>query len=190
MRLAIIATTLAVMLASATVSVAMGTIGLYFTQNHGQMHYSPMPYEEFNGYVYCHAVACDLSAVEFRVALPPGIELVALILPQGGLNMGDPKSGVSVAYWPPFSPGYSLLCTLDLFAMKWCASFGGTMIDAPVRVGPHPETGLVSYSCRTVNLGQSEYYLRDFIPLTSVLCPVSVATQEKSWGAIKSLFQP
>ena len=164
------------------------TIGLYFSLDHEQMHYSPMPYEVFSGYVYCNAVQCDLSVVEFAVAFPPGVQLLSFSVPEGGLTIGNPSSGLSIAYWPPLNPGYNLLCTLDLYAMSWCSGLGGTLIDAPIGIQPHPETGLARYTCRTITAGQSEYCVKLFCPLTSVLCPVAIAAQDKSWGSIKSLY--
>jgi len=187
MRSIIAAMIFLLLCAPAAVS-AQGTIGLYFTFNNGQMHYWPSQYDEFEGYVYSHAVPCDLGAVEFRVVLPAGVVLVICTYPPGGLNIGDPIHGLSIAYWPPLNPGYNLLCTLRFFALSSCVSSGGTIIDAPIRIRPHPATGFARYTCRTITAGQSEYYMKLFCPLTSVLCPVAIAVEDKSWGSIKSLF--
>jgi hypothetical protein len=189
MKSVITALTLVLLCVAATaLAQPQDTIGLYFDLNHGQTHYSPMPYEAFSGYVYCHAVSCDLGAVEFAVAIPPGVRLLGFSVPQGSLAIGNPSSGLSIAYWPPLDPGYNLLCTFDFFATSWCSNLGGSLINAPVGIHPHPETGLARYTCRTLTAGQSEYDVKLFYPLTSVLCPVTIAAHDKSWGSIKSLF--
>lgn len=162
------------------------TMGVYFSYNPGQMHYNPMPFEQFTGYVYGNAIGCYLNAVEFRVATPPGIVVTGFVIPEGSLSLGDPVSpGLSITYWPPmdgWNPGYNLLCKLNFLATQWCYSYGGTLMDAPLSIVPHLETGMIQGSCWPENT------LFHFAPMTSIICPDLVATQDKSWGAIKSLF--
>jgi len=56
------------------------------------------------------------------------------------------------------------------------------LVDAPLRVVAHHESGHIYGTCWPNN------YKFDFVGLTSILCPHQIATQDKSWGAIKSLF--
>ena len=187
MRSAIFAIVIVLLLPVTSVTAGAGTIGLFFTQSLGQMHYSPVPYEEFKVYVYSNGVQCKLSAAEFRLDLShaPGINLVNYTVPIEGLVFGDPSDDFSIAYWPPLNPGSNLLCTFDLVAMSWCSEYGGpgaTLVDAPILVGPSGQTGRVVYTC------WPEYYMLDIIGMTSTICPASIGTQDKSWGAIKSLF--
>jgi hypothetical protein len=161
------------------------TMGVYFTFSGSQMHYSPMPYETFNGYIYAQSTECYLDAAEFALELPPGIIHMGHTLPAGSLELGSLPVGLSVAYWPPmdgWNPGYNLLCTVEFMAINSCPGTGGTMLDAPLRVIPHPETGLIQGSCWPEN------YLITYTGLTSIICPFQVGVQETNWGAIKSLF--
>jgi hypothetical protein len=161
------------------------TLGVYFTYAPTQMHYCPMPYEQFYGYIYEHNSQCYLNAAEFALELPAGIFLMGFTLPAGALQLGTLPAGLSVAYWPPmdgWNPGYNLLCTVQIMAIDWCYTYGGTMHDAPIRVIAHPDTGLIQGSCWPEN------YLFEFTGLTSIFCPEVYGVKETNWGAIKSLF--
>jgi len=168
--------------------LAVPNIGIYFMPNVGQMSYSPYPYEEFNGYVYENDLACYITAVEFRIDPPTGIVVTGFDIPEGSLSLGDPEAGLSITYWPPLN-GYSqcnMLCTLHFVAMKWCVGGGGgggILVDVPLRILPHPETGLISAACYPEN------YLTTALGLTSTICPTQIGVHEKSWGAIKSLYE-
>jgi hypothetical protein len=167
------------------VLLAAPTIGVYFTYNAGQMHYSPMQFEQFYGYVYANSSECYLNAAEFEVCYPPGIVQIGFEVPPGALFMGDPDTGIAISYWPPmdgWNPGYNLLCTLRLMATDFCYANGGGMADAHLSIYPHHETGLDQGSCWPEN------YLFPYIPLTSTICPTCIGTEPKSWGAIKSMF--
>jgi hypothetical protein len=161
------------------------TMGVYFGYTPSQMTYSPMPFEQFNAYIFGHGSACYLTGAEFQVALPPGIVQISVAYPVGSLNLGDPANGVAISYWPPmdgWNPGYNLLCTVTLLATNSCPATGGTLQDAPVVILPNPGSGRIDGSCFPEN------NLFDFTGLTSIICPLQIGTQEKSWGAIKSLF--
>jgi hypothetical protein len=161
-------------------------LGIYFTYGPNQMHYSPVAYEYFNGYVYAQNAGCVLNALEFRVQLTSGITLDAdPIYPAGTIDMGSILGGISLAFWPPMDgsyPGYNLIATMPLFAAKWCVESGGTLQDKQVRILPHPDTGLIQGSCFPEN------ELFELAGLTSIICPYMIGTENASWGAIKSLF--
>ena len=161
------------------------SMGVYFTYTPAQMHYSPVQFEEFNGYIFAQgAEGCLLTGVEFRVQMPSGISIDSFTVADGGLSMGSPASGISVAFWPPLDgsyPGYNLIGTLHLFASRGCVGTN-PIKDAPMRILAHPESGHIYGSC----LPDNELF--DFAGLTSIICPELVGTEDKSWGAIKSLF--
>jgi len=167
-------------------ALCAASIGVYFTFIPSQMHYSPMPFEQFKGYVYAFGANCYLDAAEFRVTVPAGIVIQSVTVPAGSLMLGDIiNPGLSITYWPPmdgWNPGYNLLAEINFFAPVWCYSSGGTLIDAPISIVPTIDSGALQYSCWPEN------YLLPFHGFTSILCPDMVATQDKSWGAIKSLF--
>lgn len=164
--------------------LAVPTVGVYFTYAPTQMHYNPMPFEQFNGYMYAQSTGCYLNAAEYMLQIPAGVILMGWTLPAGSLELGNPLGGHSIAYWPPMD-GWSssnLLCTFTFMAINSCPATGGTMIDAPIRIVAHPETGLIQGSCWPEN------ELFEYTGLTSILCPEQYGVQETNWGAIKSLF--
>jgi hypothetical protein len=163
-------------------------MGIWFDYRAG-MTYSPAPHESFVGYVYADNVACYLSAVEFAVSpLPPTIYYDGFTVPEGSLLIGDPitQAGVSITYFPPlngFFPGYNELCKLYFTAEEdWCYQYGGTLVNLPLAIIPHAETGLIQGACFP------EGNLFEFTGLTSILCPHEIGVKNESWGAIKSLF--
>ena len=160
------------------------TIGLYFA--HGEMHYSPtMPFELFKGYVISYAVPCDLTAVEFGLGVPTGITVQNFTIPNVALAITqDYTADLSIAFWPALNSGSNLLCTFDLMATETCTEFGGIIQDAPIRIIPSANTGRILYVCYDAVAP----HLHDIIGLSSTICPVFIAAQETSWGAIKSLF--
>jgi len=166
--------------------VAGPTIGVFFTNTPSRMEYYPLPFEQFNGYIYAHNTKCYLDAVEFALEIPDGIVILGYTLPVGALTLGGLPTGLSMALWPPldgWNPGCNLLCTVDFIAVRSCFYKGKLdMVDAPLRVVAHPDTGLIQGSCWPEN------YLFRYTGLTSEICPVYIGTKESSWGAIKSLF--
>ena len=166
--------------------LAAPNMGIYFPQN--RMSYSPMPYEEFTGWVYANGMECYMTASEFMIAAPPGIMMTGFEIPPGSLNLGDPMSGVSITYWPPLN-GYEtcqLLCTVNFVAMNWCWNYGGPhgiLADAPMRVVPHPDTGLIAVTCWPEN------QMVGLIGMTSTICPTQIGVHETSWGGIKALYK-
>lgn len=167
---------------------AAPTIGVYFTNNPGQMEYDPVAYEMFSGYVYLHNMPCYVTGAEFRLSLPAGIALVGYEVPGHGLYIGDlVNGGMAIAYWPPlngYDPGYTLLCRIELLATKWCVRNGQYwLIDAFVRVGQHEESHAIQVACYPEN------NLVPVVGLTSIICPVWIGTKDKSWGSIKALYK-
>jgi hypothetical protein len=165
--------------------LANPTVGVYFTYAPTQMHYNPMPFEQFYGYMYAHSTECYLTGAEYMLEIPAGVVLMGWTLPAGALELGSPLAGHSVAYWPPmdgWNPGYNLLNTFKFMAINSCPGTGGTMIDAPIRIVAHPDTGLIQGACFPEN------ELFEYVGLTSILCPEQYGVKDSNWGAIKSLF--
>lgn len=166
---------------------AAPTIGLYFSYSPEQMTYNPTyQFEMFDGYVYAHNTECYLSAAEFMVDLPTGIDVTGFDIPEGSINLGDPATGMSITYSPPmdgWNPGYNLLCTVHLLAVDWCCENGGCLVNAPIALVPHPDSGLLGGTC------WPDQIIFEYVGLTSVLCPCGNAAGESSWGEIKSMLQ-
>lgn len=166
---------------------AQPTMGVYFTYTPFNIYYSPSYAGElFDGYVYVHNTDCYLTAAEFMVVIGhPNIQLTGFDLLPGWINLGSPLSGLSISGWPPldgWNPGYNLICTLHFLAIEYCEVYGGTLVEIPIQIVPHPDTGRVAGTCWPDN------YMFDYIGLTSKLCPFGTATEEQSWGAIKSMI--
>ncbi len=163
------------------------TMGLYFDYWPGQMHYYPSAIgEQLDAYVCGHHASCYVSAVEFMLELPPGVAMTTFTIPDGSMNMGDPVSGISITYWPPLNfyiQNYHMLCQVNLLFIEFCLRYGGTMADVPIRIVDHPTGGGIYGTCWPDN------DMFDFIGLTSILCPGLIGVEDKSWGAIKSMYE-
>jgi hypothetical protein len=166
------------------------TMGVYFTYVPGAMVWNPdvppIP-GAIEAFIYAHNTACYLNAAEFALEIPPGVIIFSYAPPVGALQLGSLPAGLSVAYWPPmdgWNPGYNLLCSMTLWALDGCAFYGrgGTLSNLPLRVIPHPDTGLIQGSCWPEN------YLFEYTGMTSIICLDPVGVQETNWSAIKSLF--
>lgn len=169
--------------------VAAPTLGIYFTGVPGEMRYFPsFSGETFYGYIYGHNIDCYLTAVEYMLEVPAGIYVTDVEYPKNyQIHMGDPLTGHSVAYFPPFNgfvPGYNMLLTIEFIALEYCMQDGGTLLNAPVVIVAHPGSGIIAYTCYP-DMGISE-----FVGLTSLLCPEEwIGVEEESWGAIKALYK-
>jgi hypothetical protein len=169
------------------VIAAQPTMGIYFTHTPFNIYYSPTHMgEQFDGYVYGHNIGCYLTACEFSLEIAhPAIQLTGFTLLPGSINLGDPLAGISITYWPPldgWNPGYNLLCTLHFLAIEFCEEFGGTLVNVPIQIGPHPDTGEIRGTC------WPDQNIFQFTGLTSIICPFGTAVEEQSWGAIKSML--
>jgi hypothetical protein len=169
--------------------LAQPTMGLYFTYTPGNIYYyiTDPPPQFFDGYIYAHNVDCYLSACEFQLVIGhPAITVQTTDYLPGSVTLGDPVNGVSITYWPPldgWTPGYNLLCTVHFLATDYCLHCGGTLIDVPIVIGPHPDTGEIRGTCWPDN------DIFQFIGLSAMICPCGTDTQEESWGAIKKMIE-
>lgn len=183
MRAAAIATLVLLLLPG--VLFAAPTVGAYFTYAPNQMYYNTAPFEPFTAYIYGHSLGCYVNAFEFGMTLPAGIVVTGFTVPEGSLTQGGLPTGLAITYWPPLNgvdPGYNLLCTVDLLALPDGAC--GAIMNAPLQIVADGTSGaaLPRESCWPEN------NLTEVFGLTSIICPDQIATESKSWGAIKSLF--
>jgi hypothetical protein len=167
--------------------LAQPTLGVYFTFEPFDIYYSPSYMgEQFEGYLYGHHIDCYLTAAEFQMVIGhPSIQFTGFDLLPGWINLGDPLIGMSISGWPPldgWNPGYNLLAVFHFLAIEYCECFGGTLSEVPIQIVPHPDTGMISGTCWPDN------ELFQFIGLTAIICPFGTATEESSWGAIKSMI--
>ena len=168
--------------------LAQPTLGIYFTYEPFNIYYSPDHMgQQFDGYLYGHNIDCYLTGVEFQMVIGhPSIQFTGFELLPGWINLGDPLIGMSISGWPPldgWNPGYNLLAKFKFLAIEFCDCYGGTLANVPIQIIPHPDTGAIMGTCWPDN------NLFTFIGLTSMICPTGTATEESSWGAIKSLVE-
>jgi hypothetical protein len=110
MRAALIALTVLLLPAAL---FAEGTIGVYFGAGNG-VYYSPAQYEEFSGYVLISGLDCYISAAEFMVQVPTGIQITGFSIPDGSV------SGAVVAVcWPDYDKRFptgltSIICPTQI----------------------------------------------------------------------------
>jgi hypothetical protein len=168
-------------------------MGVYFTYNPGQYFYEPSIGEPFDAYVYVHTWDCMLTAVEFALELDyPGIIYTGFTIPEGWLSLGYPSSGISITWYPPasdFNETHLLVCVVHYFSTDTCWDMGGSIVDLPVRVLPHPDGGGAGGGVFVVGTCWPENYIIQFEPRSGIICPEVIATEETSWGAIKSLVE-
>lgn len=161
---------------------ATPTLGIWFS---GVLHYTPVaPMTPFNAYLYLVQDSYFVTAVEYQLLMDPNVILGGVSYPANfALEMGDPLTGHAITFWPPmtgYPDGYDLLATYTLYAKLDCAE----MPDAPLTIGPHPDSG----ELRGTYSPDNEMF--SIIGLTSWICLTEgVANDDTSWGAIKSLCE-
>lgn len=170
------------------------TLGVYFDwQPPGQMSYAPAPFSFFDVYLYLHNSGhAFITAIEYQLQTPMDpthalFQINAVTYPPNhSAELGDPFTGHSITYWPPLdgeNPGYNQMCHYVCFTTDPCWNEGGGIADYPLVVGGHPDTGEI----RGTFWPDNDIFLID--GLQSTLCPEANAVEEKSWGAIKSLYK-
>jgi hypothetical protein len=183
---------IALMLLIPAAAFAQPTVGVYFDEGvpPGTMSSDVLPATPLTGYIYAHAVGCYMTAFEYMLSTAAPLNVVNLAFPpQYTVDFGDPLNGHSIAYYPPLNgyvPGYNFLVAIDFLALpltEGCLWLGGTIIDSPLAIIGHPDTGEIRGTC------DPDQTIFQFIGLTSTLCPDYIATKEESWGAIKALYK-
>ena len=162
------------------------TVGLYFDV--GVMgHTPPGPDTVFEVYLYIHNAESYITAVEYQLLTPDDpvhayFGITDVEYPEGAaVTLGHPFTGHAITYWPPLggiTQGYNLMCTYMCYTTVEC----GQILDYHLVIAPHPGSGELRCTFAPDN---DKLYP---IGLTSVLCPSEIATEEESWGAIKSLY--
>lgn len=158
------------------------TVGVYFD---GSLAYTPdSPSQPFLGSLYMIQNDYYVTGVEYSLTIPDFNFLIAgyNYPPSHALSLGDAFNGHSITYWPPltgYPDGYDLLVNYECYLVVPCSQATNYTIE----VGPHPDSGFL----RGTYSPDNDFF--DIIGLTSWLCPEGVATEEESWGAIKSMYR-
>ena len=173
---------------------ATAVMGVFFDPDDPAMasgSYSPagpLPFV-FDAHIMLYYADQYVTGVEYQLLTPddPGHSQFAyqgVVYPDNmSVELGDPFTGHAITFWPPLNgylPGYNVCCTLrDCFILTPCASWP----DYPVVIGPHPG----SEELRGTYMPDNDFF--PIVGTTSILCPDQIAVEEKSWGAIKTLFE-
>jgi hypothetical protein len=159
------------------------TVGVYFE---GSLAYTPAsPVEPFLGSLYMIQSGYYVTGVEYQLIRPGDgfFNITEITYPAGeAANLGHPFTGHSITYWPPltgYPEGYDLLANFTCYLIAPCSSATNYQIE----VGPDPRSGYL----RGTYAPDNDFF--DIVGLTSWLCPEGVATEEESWGAIKSMYR-
>jgi hypothetical protein len=154
------------------------------------MHHYTTAGTTFTGYLYISNAEYYITAIEYQLLTPLDPDHVAILLFEtvlpdlAQLQIGDPWNGHSITYWPPlngYMPGYNLMATYTFYTDYPC--YTGCLTDFPMIVGPNPGSG----ELRGTYSPNNDYFYP--VGLTSIICPLEVSSEEKSWGAIKSLYR-
>ena len=198
MRTIIIAVLITLLPVAAFGGDPLPTIGVFFSDSDhstvpGQQHYYPQAGVPFYGYIYVHKWKCFLQGVEFNVDYNPSIVYGSFTYPQGYLvmgNPGDPEVCVSIVKqqhpildWPI---DYLWIMTLKLYIFSECTVNGGGLANLDVIITDCEESGGTWKVC------WEDGEITDRMPVigtTAIVCPDQIATDTKSWGAIKSLYK-
>ena len=169
---------------------ATATMGVYFAP--GVMSYSPTAFNQFQAYLYLNNADYYVTAVEYQLQTPSDpshafFTINSVEYPDNvSVTLGDPFSGHSISFWPPLNgilPGYNLVCTYNCYTFEPCWNDGGQLVDYPLVIGPHPDSGELR---GTYSPDNNTFPI---IGMTSILCPQEIANEQESWGAIKSLYK-
>lgn len=166
---------------------------LYCGYNPGQMSCSPPAFTTFEMFLYLYNAENYVIAIEYQLATPddPLHEIFVIESLEYPVNMsgtsGHPFTCHWISYWPPvdgFSTSYNLMVTMCCMLLESCWNDGGPVADYRLVIGPCPGTG--EPQPRGLN-SDNQYF--PIIGQTSILCPFDIATEETSWGVIKSMYK-
>ena len=178
--------TVVALLIPSILMAATATVGVYFN---GTLTASPEQFTYFKGSLYIVQSELYVTGLEYSLVTPNDPDHLQVSMspeytypPNHALALGDPWTGHSITYWPPltgYPEGYDLLVTYEFFTVAECVD----MPDYPIVVSADPDSGYL----RGTYAPDNDFF--EIIGLTSFLCPESIATEEESWGAIKSMYR-
>lgn len=122
-----------------------------------------------------------IGAIEYMVSLPPALSFMGDVLEPGVLSIGNSVSGIALSYPVP-GDGYAPYRTQRMNVWWNCSDCTG-YADQQIVVLPNPLSGLV----QAVRWPDLAVFVG--VGMTSTICPVTIPTEESTWGSVKSLYQ-
>jgi hypothetical protein len=137
--------------------------------------------EIFQGYLVARNFNCWMQAIEYNVQYPAGLNKLGELYPVGTLQIGaatdDYLLGFAEVWTVPqnaFQP--VLTATVNFFCVD-------CIPDSPIVVIPNTISGF---------LRATDYPANNFIygvGMTSIMCPVTIPTENMTWGGVKALYE-
>lgn len=139
------------------------------------------PGEIFQGYLVARNFNVWVQAIEFNVLYPAGLLKLGETYPDGTLQIGtgtdDYLGGFSQVWLVPQNGFQPLLAVTVNFACQEC------LPDSPIVVVPNSISGF---------LRATDYPGNNFVygvGMTSIMCPVTIPTENTTWGGVKALYE-
>lgn len=154
-------------------------VQMVFDEGYATQTYTCTPGEVFQGYLVARNFNIWMQAIEYNVQYPAGLTKLGEFYPSP-LAIGatdDTVNGFSLAWQVPQNAFEPVLTATVTFACNDCIP------DSPIVVGPNVVSGY---------LRATDYPNNNFvygIGMTSTMCPVTVPTENTTWGGVKALYE-
>ena len=141
-----------------------------------QAHVNCTPGQMDSLYVVGKNMNAWVIGAEYQVLYPsPNIMWMADIYTPT-TTIGNTAIGISEVWQTPLNGWAPVLLASALYMCNDCPP------DTPILVGPNPNTGFIGYSDINTTLYPA-------IGMVSTFCPLTVPTEDTTWGQVKALFE-
>ncbi len=136
--------------------------------------------------------ACNFNmwmiAIEYMIDYSPALNFLGDVANPGALSIGQSPTGVSWSY-PVIANAFGPYRTQQVNVFWTCCGdcVTGGFTNSAVVVMPHPASNPPALGPRAVEW--QTYATVDGVGMTSMICQRPIATQEDTWGGIKSLYK-
>jgi len=177
-KVLLIAAALLIVASTVNALPPVGYIGLFADAGHQVCNVmAPAPFYPFTMWIWCLPSVNGMQAAEWMVTYPTNIIGSTVTQnPDITVALGSLNAGISVAY---------ANCNLDWVWTHNQACYITDLAPSWIRIVPHPTAG--AYQFANCQLG---YPIEAILLLNNLAINQGciVATQDATWGAIKSLF--
>ena len=175
--------TLAVFVLAAPMAQAQ-TIGVYFGPDQAS-NARVQPFKEFKIWVILSQIEDSVNAVEYKMTLPAQVAVLDAGMYPGSVDFGNEAQGIALGLGECVNvytaPGLSETLVIAEMTVMAVQEFGDFNITLTAFTGGEAPGSVPRYS-------SCDHNLVDMVVSDGILAS-SVATDETSWGAVKSLFE-